>query len=129
MKINLILFSVLIATSFIFSCSDADKTTTEGENTTTEVVTEGKETKPRPKKNNPPSQRLSEQFEELGLSLSPEQVSQIDAIAANYNFSDATDRDARKAMRQAFQKEVFDNVLTEEQRNSYNQSKESRKAD
>lgn len=129
MKINLILFLVLIATSFLFSCSDADKTAAEGESATTEVVTEGTETKPRPKKNNPPSQRLSAQFEELGLILSPEQVTQIDAIAANYNFTDAADRDARKAMRQAFQKEVFENVLTTDQQNAYNQSRESRKAD
>ena len=129
MKINLVFFLVLIVTSFIFSCSDADKTTTEGENTTTEVVTEETVTEPRPKKNNPPSQRLSSQFEKLGLILSPEQVTQIDAIAANYNFDNASDRDVRKAMRQAFQKEVFENVLTADQQSAYNQSRESRKAD
>jgi hypothetical protein len=129
MKFNLSFFLVLIVTSFIFSCSNSDKTEAEAETTNTEVVTEETESKPRPKKNNPPSQRLSVQFEELGLSLSPEQVTQIDAIAANYNFAEAKDRDARKTIRQAFQKEIFDNVLTEEQQNAYNQSRESRKAE
>lgn len=126
MKINLSLFLVIFATTFFFSCSDSNKSTTEGESTSTEMATEGTESKPRPKQNLSPSQRLSTQFEELGLGLSAEQVSQINAIAANYNFDNAADRDARKAMRQSFQNEVFENVLTAEQQSAYNQSKAAR---
>jgi hypothetical protein len=126
MKINLPIFLVIFATTFFISCSDSNETATEGESTTTEIATEEAGSKPRPKQNMSPSQRLSTQFEELGLGLSAEQVSQIDAIAAKYDFDNAADRDARKAMRQTFQNEVFENVLTAEQQSAYNQSKAER---
>lgn len=126
MKINLSLFLVIVATTFFFSCSDSKTASSENESTSTEISSEETASKPRPKQNMSPSQRLSTQFEELGLGLSAEQVSQIDAIAANYDFNNAADRDARKAMRQTFQNEVFENVLTAEQQSAYNQSKAAR---
>lgn len=129
MKIKLSIFVALIMTLIIFSCSESNKSKTDGENTTPEVITEGTETKRERKNKTTPSQRLSVQFEELGINLSPEQATQIDAITANYNFDTAGDRDARKAMRKAFQKEVFENVLTEQQQNAYNQSRSSRQED
>ncbi len=74
------------------------------------------------------SSQFAAQFGRMGIELTPEQLQQVEAIAAKYDFASAADRESRRAMRQEFQKEVFDAVLTEEQRNSANLQREEVKS-
>ncbi|MCO6484718.1 MAG: hypothetical protein J5I41_02965, partial [Saprospiraceae bacterium] len=108
---------------------NTDSATAETETPTAEPSTDGNdaalntdEARPRV------SSQFAAQFGRMGIELTPEQLQQVEAIAAKYDFASAADRESRRAMRQEFQKEVFDAVLTEEQRNSANQQREEVKS-
>lgn len=74
------------------------------------------------------SEQFSGQFSRMGIQLDDEQLKQVEAIAAKYDFTSAPDRETRKALRQQFQKEVFDVVLSPEQRASAQEQREEIKA-
>lgn len=125
------MLSATLVLSVIFACSES-KNSTKNENVSTVEQTE--ETAPEQaaapdakEKDFNASSRVTSQFDQLGLELSGEQEQQIQDIASRYDFEGATDRDARKAMRQEFQKEIFEKVLTPEQRDTYNQKRDANK--
>lgn len=125
------MLSATLVLSVIFACSES-KNSTKNENVSTVEQTE--ETAPEQaaapdtkEKDFNASSRVTSQFDQLGLELSGEQEQQIQDIASRYDFEGAADRDARKAMRQEFQKEIFEKVLTPEQRDTYNQKRDANK--
>lgn len=135
MKQSLLFLMILATLGFFAACTDSATTeatgTTEGavketsDNAADAVAPEGAERRQGPAGN--PSGTLSGQFERMGITLSPEQIDQVEALASKYDFAGASDREARKELRAAFQKDVFDNVFTPDQQVIANQQKEQLK--
>jgi type III secretory pathway component EscV len=124
MKRTFLLFSAVIVLGLLVSCSES-KNSTKGEETAT--IEQAVEAQPaeaaREAKELNASERVASQFEQLGIELSSEQEQQIENIASRYDFQGAADRDSRREMRQNFQKEVFENVLDQNQRDIFNQKR------
>jgi hypothetical protein len=132
MKQYLFLVLLLAATGWQTGCKNAGETADNADNGTATEQSAGNADGGAIISGDEPRQNVSEQFTgqfgRMGIDLSPEQLQQVEAIAAKYNFSAAPDRESRKAMRQEFQKEVFDVVLTPEQQAKSKEQREEIKA-
>jgi hypothetical protein len=132
MKQYLFLVLLLAVTGWQIGCKNAGETAGNADSAeTTEqsaggaeggAITRGEE----PRQN--VSEQFSGQFGRMGIELTAEQLKQVEAIAAKYDFTAAPDRESRKAMRLEFQKEVFDAVLTPEQQAKSKEQREEIKA-
>lgn len=121
MRSTFLLLIAFFTFGLLVSCSESKNSTKGDETSTVEQAVESESAQPAKELN--ASERVTSQFEQLGIELSEEQEQQIETIASRYDFSGAADRDARREMRQNFQKEVFETVLDQEQRDIFNQKR------
>ncbi|MCB0571984.1 MAG: hypothetical protein KDC66_19595 [Phaeodactylibacter sp.] len=70
--------------------------------------------------------RSTEQLQKLGVTLDDAQQAQLQELAAKYDFSNVNTQEERRAMRQNLQRDIYDNILTPEQRAAIDGMRENR---
>ncbi len=124
-------FLIALALTFlglVAACNDPKTESTSDETTGTEQS--GDQAAQTPQQNQKaanPAERFTKIFDQLGLSLTPEQSQQISDIASKYDLQAATDKETRRAKIAQFQAEVTSTVLTAEQAAAYTQKQQENK--
>lgn len=72
-------------------------------------------------------EQLAAQFSRIGVTLSAEQLAQVAEVAGKYDLMNAPDRETRRKMKNDFQMEVINTILTPEQKETALSVMEERK--
>lgn len=116
-------------------CKDKPAATNDTESATTSDNNNGKgapgdaDHLARQLKDKPSSveEQLAAQFSRIGVTLTAEQLAKVSEVADKYDLMNAPDRETRRKMKNDFQMEVINTILTPEQKETALSVMEERK--
>ncbi|MCF8236751.1 MAG: hypothetical protein K9I85_01205 [Saprospiraceae bacterium] len=124
MKRSLFYFAFMVIALVFVACSDSAPAT-EGSEAEAPAA-EAPAAAERNVNQDNPAERMLSKYQSMGLELTEEQAASVRTIAGQYDFSATTDKSARQDMRTKMQKEIMDNVLTPEQKATFEASRKKR---
>ncbi len=125
MKKSPIFYAIALLAIFFAACSDSTPAATEGAEAEAPAV-EAPAQAERSINQDDPADRMLTKYTSMGLELSEEQVANLRAIVANYDFNSAADKAARQAMRTKMLEEIQNNVFTPEQRTTFESQRQKK---